>query len=162
VAFEYLYDHYAGAVNGVIVRIVKNKEMADEVLQDAFLKFWYKIEQFDPNKGRLFTWMINISRNLAIDKTRSREFSQSNKTNDIEDLVHSKNNSLTMEQQTDGIGVRSFVDQLEGNQKLVVDYLYFRGYTQSELSKELDIPLGTIKTRLRSAMIALREKMNIL
>ncbi len=160
-AYGYLYDHYSGALFGVIMRITGRREFAEEVLQDAFMKYWDRIEQYDPSKGRLFTWLLNIAKNLAIDKTRSKEFRQNQKTGEMENHVHSIGGGLVTEQQTDAIGIENLVGQLDENQRIVVDYLYFRGFTQSELAKELDIPLGTIKTRLRAAMMELRKKLNI-
>ena len=68
---EYLYDHYSGALYGVIFRILKKEEIAEEVLQDVFLKIWERFESYDASKGKLFTWLLNVARNQAIDKTRS-------------------------------------------------------------------------------------------
>lgn len=153
---SYLYDHYSGALFGVIVRIVQKEELAEEVLQDVFLKIWDKIESYDAGKGRLFTWMLNIARNQAIDKLRSREISKSNKTKDIDSLVHIIDNQEQVEQRIDGIGVSEILKALPEEQRFVVDSLYFKGYTQSELAEESGIPLGTVKTRLRSAMQQLR------
>ena len=87
-AFEYLYDHYSGALLGVISRIIKREELAEEILQDVFLKVWDRIGSYDPSKGKLFTWMLNIARNQAIDKTRSKEFSKGKKTGDIYNYVN--------------------------------------------------------------------------
>lgn len=121
-----------------------------------FLKIWDKIGAYDATKGRLFTWMLNIARNQAIDKLRSREISKSNKTKDIDSLVHKIDNQEQVEQHIDGIGVSEILKALPEEQRFVVDHLYFKGYTQSELAEESGIPLGTIKTRLRSAMQQLR------
>lgn len=100
--------------------------------------------------------MLNIARNQAIDKLRSREISKSNKTKDIDSLVHTIDNQEQVEQNTDGIGVYEILKALPEEQRFVVEYLYFKGYTQSELAEESGIPLGTVKTRLRSAMQQLR------
>jgi RNA polymerase sigma-70 factor (ECF subfamily) len=155
-ALAYLYDHYSAALYGVVSRIVQKEELAEEVLQDVFLKIWDKIDSYDASKGKLFTWMLNIARNQAIDKLRSREISKSNKTKDIDSLVHTIDNQEQVEQHIDGIGVAEILKALPEEQRFVVDYLYFKGYTQSELAEESGIPLGTIKTRLRSAMQQLR------
>ena len=158
-ALAYLYDQYSGALYGMIFRILQHKGMSDEVLQDAFLKIWDRFDQYDPGKGRLFTWMLNLTRNLAIDKTRSREYSQLRKTGDIGDIVHSDTNALVTETATDAIGIQAVLNELDAKQRLIVDYLYFKGFTQSELAEELDMPLGTVKTRLRAAMKELRKKL---
>lgn len=154
---EYLYDRYSGALYGVISRILQKEEIAEEVLQDAFLKIWDKIESYDSKKGKLFTWMLNLTRNLAIDKTRSKEVGKEKKTGGIDNLVNRIDRQESVQQNTESIGVRDILNDLPEEQKFVVDYLYFKGYSQSELAEEFNIPLGTVKTRLRLAMKQLRS-----
>lgn len=140
----------------MIHRIITEEEIAEEVLQDTFLRIWDRIQAYDPAKGKLFTWMLNIARNLAIDKTRSREISQDRKTDDIDDLVNRIDRTDHTQQHVEAIGLQEVLLKLTEDQRFVVEYLYLKGYTQSELAEEFDIPLGTVKTRLRLAMIELR------
>jgi RNA polymerase sigma-70 factor (ECF subfamily) len=156
-----LYDHYSAALYGVISRIIKNEGIAEEVLQDVFLKIWDRIDQYDQAKGRLFTWMLNLARNQAIDKTRSREMGNDKKTNDIDSIVSIVESQNSNQQSVDAIGLKEVLNTLPEDQKFVVTYLYLKGYTQSELAKEFDIPLGTVKTRLRMAMIELRTQLKV-
>lgn len=156
IAFAYLYDHYSGALYGVISRIINKEEVAEEVLQDVFLKIWAKIEAYDASKGRLFTWMLNIARNQAIDKTRSKEISKDGKTGDIDNLVNRIDRKEFTELAVESIGVPELVSRLPADQRFVVEQLYFKGYTQSEVAEEFEIPLGTVKTRLRLALKQLR------
>lgn len=160
-AFDYLYDHYSAALYGVISRIITNEDIAEEVLQDAFLRIWDRIDNYDSSKGRLFTWMLNIARNLAIDKTRSKEISKERKTDDISDLVNRIDRREQAEQNVDAIGLKEMLNKLPQDQGFVVEYLYLKGYTQSELADDFNIPLGTVKTRLRLAMTELRRILNI-
>ena len=160
-ALDYLYDHYSGALNGVVYRIVRSEGIAEEILQDVFLKIWDKIENYDASKGKLFTWMLNIARNQAIDKTRSKEMSKGKKTDDIDNLVNRIDNQESGELAVDAIGLKEVLERLPKEQKFVVEYLYLKGYTQSELAEEFDIPLGTVKTRLRMAMIELRSILEV-
>jgi RNA polymerase sigma factor (sigma-70 family) len=155
-SFEYLYDHYSGALYGAIYRIIRKEEVAEEVLQDVFLKIWDKIESYDAAKGRLFTWMLNLAKNQAIDKTRSKEISRENKTGGLENFVSGTKNGEFDEQRVEGIGVKEVLTALPEDQRFIVTQLYFNGYTQSEVAAEFDIPLGTVKTRLRMAMKQLR------
>lgn len=155
-SFEYLYDHYSGAVYGAIYRIIRKEEIAEEVLQDVFVKIWDKIESYDPAKGRLFTWMLNLAKNQAIDKIRSKEISRENKTGGLENFVSGFKSGKFDEQKIEGIGVKEILANLPEDQRFIVDQLYFKGYTQSELAEEFNIPLGTVKTRLRIAMKQLR------
>lgn len=141
---------------GAVYRIVRKEEVAEEVLQDVFLKIWNRIDNYDPAKGRLFTWMLNLAKNQAIDKTRSKEISRENKTGGIENYVSDVKTGEFAEQQVDSIGLKEVLTSLPEDQRFVVDHLYLRGYTQAELADEFNIPLGTVKTRLRIAMKQLR------
>jgi RNA polymerase sigma factor (sigma-70 family) len=156
-----LYDHYSGALYGVIFRIIKSEDIAEEVLQDVFMKIWDRFDNYDASKGRLFTWMINIARNQSIDKTRSKEISKARKTGDIENVVSKIDGERYIEQHIEGIGVKDILKSLPEEQKFIVEHLYLKGYSQSELAEEFNIPLGTVKTRLRMAMQQLRKTLGI-
>ncbi len=105
--------------------------------------------------------MLNLTRNLAIDKTRSKEISKDRKTDDIDNLVNRIDRKEQAEQNVETIGLKEVLTRLSDEQKFVVEYLYLKGYTQSELAKEFNIPLGTVKTRLRLAMIELRSLLKV-
>ena len=160
-SFSYLYQNYSGAIYGTILRIVSDEAVAQEALQDAFLKFWDKIEQFDNTKGRLFTWMANISRNLAIDKLRSKEMKKVGKTDNIETYVSGIEREHLSEQNVDAIGLKEALTSLREEERFILEMAYFKGYTQSEIADEHDIPLGTVKTRLRMGMKSLRTVLNV-
>jgi RNA polymerase sigma factor (sigma-70 family) len=156
-AFEYLYDNYSAALLGVITRIIKKEEMAEEILQDVFLKIWERIDSYDPGKGKLFTWMLNIARNQAIDKTRSKEFSKDKKTGDISNFVRRIDGEEFIETRVEAIGMMEILKDLPEDQRFIIDQHYLKGYTQAEISEEFDLPLGTVKTRMRLAMKVLRK-----
>ena len=156
-ALEYLYDNYSSTLNGVIFKILKSENLAEEILQDTFLRVWDKIKDYDAAKGRLFTWMVNIARNLSIDKTRSKEFKAGSKSEDIDSNVYISDVYYSEKNNPEHIGIKSMLDQLVPEQKKVIDLMYFQGYSQSEISEEFDIPLGTVKTRVRAAMGKLRN-----
>jgi RNA polymerase sigma-70 factor (ECF subfamily) len=156
-AYEYLYDNYSSALYGVIHRIVTDDETANDVLQDAFVKIWKAIDDYDPSKGKLFTWMLNICRNQAIDKTRSKGFNNDQKNQSTEKNVNQLERLRANNIKPEHIGLVELVDKLDPNEKFLIDLMYFKGYTQSEIAEEYDIPLGTVKTRLRSATMNLRK-----
>jgi len=160
-AFDYLYDHYSGALYSVVIRIVRKEEVAEELIQDVFVKIWDKINSYDSSKGRLFTWMLNIARNQAIDKTRSKEMSQGRKTDDIDNLVTKIDRQESAELPIDSIGLKETLMMLPEDQRFVIDHLYLKGFTQSELAEEFNIPLGTVKTRTRMALKELRSILNV-
>lgn len=155
-AFELLYDSYSAALFGVCLKIVNEQEIAEDVLQDAYLKIWSNIHSFDNSKGTIFTWMLNIARNTAIDKYRQlkkRNISAiQNASNDVSNVL-----SNSEELNVNTIGINELIKQLPEDQREIIEYLYFKGYTQQELSDELNIPLGTVKTRSRAALKLLRD-----
>ena len=154
-AFKYLYEHYAAALYGIILPIVKEAEVANDVLQEVFINIWRKIETYDPLKGRLFTWMLNIARNASIDTLRSKGFQNSRKNQSLTDAVNWSTGAQT--QQVDNIGLRKVLDKLKDEQRTLVELAYFKGYTHEETAAIEGIPLGTVKTRIRSALIQLRN-----
>lgn len=160
-AFSTLYDNYSAALYGVILRIVEIEAIAQDILQEAFVKIWNKMDSYDKTKGRLFTWMLNIARNTAIDQLRSAQHRQDMKNRNIDDSVNIINSSQSTSSKVDQIGLKETVAKLKPEYKLIIDLLYFKGYTQDEVAKELQMPLGTVKTRTRAALMQLRELMNV-
>ena len=157
-AFSYLYDNYAGALNGVIYRLVEDSQLAEDILQEAFIKIWNNFKQYDPTKGRLFTWMVNITRNLTIDTLRSKGYKKQQKISQDENSVSGYKDLNFDSNRFDSLGLRKQVAALKPDQKIIIDLAYFSGYTQEEISKEMGIPLGTVKTRMRSAIMELRKR----
>jgi RNA polymerase sigma factor (sigma-70 family) len=160
-ALSYLYDKYGDALYGAAQRIIQDEDVTSEVVQDIFLKIWNKIDMYDAQKGRLFTWMINLTRNAAIDKIRSKEIKRSAKTDSIDDNVYTIDRQNSAESSVDGIGVKELMDDLVEEQRFVLTKVYFEGFSHSEIADEYDIPLGTVKSRLRSALKHLRHKVQL-
>ncbi len=150
----FLYDHYSKALFNIIYRIVENQEMSEDVLQECFVKIWNGISQYEGTRGTLFTWMLNVCRNGAIDKVRSKEFKAVSKNQNIESNVSLSHHRTEFNPET--LGLKTMTEKLKPEQKEIVDLIYFNGYTHVEAAEELDLPLGTVKTRLRSAIIELR------
>ena len=155
--FAYLYEHYSGALFAIISGIVTDQELAADVLQEVFVNIFRRIEMYDTERSRLYTWMLNIARNAAIDMVRSKGFRQMNQNREITDPVYESSGSVT--QQIDHIGIRKMLTNLKDDLKQVMELAYFSGYTQEEISDILKIPLGTVKTRIRTALKQLRELM---
>jgi RNA polymerase sigma-70 factor (ECF subfamily) len=157
VAFSQIYDMYSENIFGIINNIVKDVEIAEEVLQDVFIKVWNKSDSYSSDKGRFFTWLLNISRNTAIDKVRSKAYKNKRKNLDFDDFSFFIKDDMDLDSQSDGYGLRKFVDRLKPMCVKLIDLLFFKGYTQKEVSETLDIPLGTVKSRNRSCLNSLRE-----
>lgn len=151
-----LYEHYSPALYNIILRIVQSEEVAEETLQDSFLKIWDNFAKYDPGKGRLFTWMVRICRNLAIDRIRSSQFKQGNRTESIPNSVYNSD-SLSEELNTSDPGLRKVVSKMDDKTRVLIELLYFKDYTQREVSDALEIPLGTVKSRSRKAIQVLRQ-----
>jgi len=152
-SFGYLYDNYSGPLLGIVSSIVADQETARDVLQEVFVNIWRKIESYDSSKGRLFTWMMNIARNAAIDKIRSRGYRDSLKNFAIPETGDT--GAATLPQLSD-TGLKKVLTNLKQEHRVLIDMSYFQGYTHEEIAKILDIPLGTVKTRIRSALTHLR------
>ncbi|MFT4782052.1 MAG: RNA polymerase sigma factor (sigma-70 family) [Psychroserpens sp.] len=155
-AFEKLYHMYSNSMHGVIYNIVRDHEIAEEVMQDVFIKAWHKADSYNSSKGRFFTWILNIARNAAIDKTRSKAYKNSGKNLNAEFFVDILETADSLNDKVDAIGIEKYVKALGEKCKKIIEYLYFKGYTQKETSEELDIPIGTIKTRNRNCIKDLR------
>lgn len=160
IAIEALYDMYSSSLFGVIVRIVNDTALAEDILQDTFVKIWNSFSSYSTEKGRLFTWMVNIARNLAIDKIRSKDFKNQGKNQDIENNVAFIDEQRNAVYKPELLGIKELVEGLKPEQKSILDLVYFKGYTHVEAADELGVPLGTVKTRLRMAIIQLRKYFN--
>jgi len=158
-AISLIYKNYSNTLMGLIYKVVKSDVIAEEVLQDTFVKIWKNAYQYNSKKGRLFTWFANIARNAAIDKVRSASFQRQSKTDQTENFVDIKEAGQEIQHTTDP-GLRKVIDSLDDKYKSLIDLVYFQGYTQREIEKEFNIPLGTVKSRLRSAVKALRAKLD--
>lgn len=154
-AFHFLYDHYARALFGVILQLVPQQEIAEDVLQEVFVKIWQNINTYDSGKGRLYTWMLNIARHQAIDRLRSRELNNRSKTTALTENVNGEEQSVSS--RIEDAGLQKILAKLPPESRKLLELAYFQGYTQEEIARMLNIPLGTVKTRIRNTMIGLRK-----
>ena len=155
-----LYSMYSSALYGVISRIITHTELAEDVLQETFVKIWQSAEHYDNSKGRLFTWMMNIARTLSIDKLRSKDFKNSLKNQYIENNVSFVDEQNKVTFNPDVLGIKQLVENLKPDLQAVLDLVYYKGYTHVEAAEKLNLPLGTVKTRIRLAIIELRRSFN--
>ncbi len=150
-AITLLYEYYSDALYGVILKIISDEEMAHDVLQESFVKIWKNSKKYDAGKAKLFTWLYRIAYNSAIDKVRSLK----NKTrNEVQIETSSVYRITSNELNQDVLDIQKHLGTLDEKYQIVINALFFEGMTQQEASEELDIPLGTIKSRLK---IGLRE-----
>ena len=160
-AFEKLHGMYAENICGVINTIVRDEDLAQEICQDVFIKIWNNAESYNSSKGRFFTWILNISRNAAIDKVRSKSYKNSKQNLSADYFVGILANEEQNVSNVDVDGLKRLVKSLKEKCVEIIEMLYFRGYTQKETAEELEIPIGTVKTRNRSCISQLRENMKV-
>jgi RNA polymerase sigma-70 factor, ECF subfamily len=152
-----LYRNYSSAIYGIINRIVPSQDEADEILNDTFLKIYNNITSYDKDKSKLFTWMARIARNGAIDKVRSAGFTKSKNTISLD---KEDNSSKFFESsKVEDFGMQKIIAKMDSDLKLVLDYVYFQGYSHQDCADELGLPLGTVKTKVRRAILFLREEL---
>lgn len=150
-ALNLLYENYANSLYGVILKVTINEEIAQDALQETFVKVWKNAKKYDSKKAKLFTWLYRIAKNTAIDKLRSFN-------NRFEKEVQIDKSNVyilpTANLNQDVMDLKEHVARLDEKYQIVLKALFFEGMTQQEASDELEIPLGTIKSRLK---IGLRE-----
>jgi len=156
-AFRKLYTDYRRGLLSVILKMVRNDEEAEDILQETFINISKNIYSYDPGKGKLFTWMARVARNKAFDylkspAVRNTEFNLNLVELEEEFVLSLQSSDFNIE----SIGVKTLTDRLNASQKKVIDLIYFNGYTYMEVAEELNMPLGTVKTKNRMAMNSLR------
>ena len=158
-----LYDRYASVIFTIALRIVKREEEAEDLVQETFLQVWNKSSMFEGSKGSVYTWVTTIARRKAIDRLRSKSAVHAGTTVDEEAYVripdpafHSNPLNAAISAEYEDL-IKQGLALLSDEQRDIIDLSYFDGYTQSQIAEKLQIPLGTVKTRMRTGMINLRD-----
>ena len=158
-ALASLYDRYRVILFSLVLRILHSRDDAEDVLQELFLQVWKRASDFDETRGRPFTWLVTLARSRAIDRLRSldareraanesvRAAGPEEWADAVDDLIRSEQSEV----------VRRALAELPDEQRRALLLAYFEGLTQTEIAARLNAPLGTVKTRMRSGMIKLRE-----
>lgn len=164
-ALSQLYDLYAKLLFGIIKSILKKKEEAEDILQEVFTSIWEKADQFDAASGSPYSWLVTIARNKAIDRLRSKVYKEQQKQASSlnDDNLHiplfskEKNpleNTILSERAHQ---IYRALEKLTEKQRVVIQVAYFDGLSQTEIAEHFNLPLGTVKTRMRDGMINLRS-----
>jgi RNA polymerase sigma-70 factor, ECF subfamily len=155
-AMASLFDRYSGIVYSVALRVLKDTGQAEDVMQDIFIQIWKKPSAFVSGRGSLGAWLVVVARNRAIDALRRRRPMDS-----VEDVVLSSSTDLGAEAERNTLmeKVRVYLHQLPPEQRKSVEMAYFEGMSHSEIAEKTGDPLGTVKTRIRLALITLRKAM---
>ena len=153
-SLQTLYEDFGSALFGVVVRMCGDRLIAEEVLQDTFLKIWRHASSYDSARGRPFTWMVNIARNTAIDCLRSAGHKHAAAIRSMDDHVYDVD--MRVAETVDTGEIHASLGSLKEEHRSLIDMAYYRGYSQQEIATNTGIPLGTVKSRTRSALMELR------
>ena len=161
-ALAELYQRYVQVLFSLCMRILQSSEEAEDLMQEIFLQVWNKADTYQSNKGTVYTWLVTITRNRAIDRTRSTSYRHHTRAVDVDHVMLAAdsrssnphaNTILTEEQQS----VVNALQRLTPDQQQVIGLAYYEGYSQSQIAESLKIPLGTVKTRMRKGLMELRS-----
>jgi len=150
-----IFDHYGSFLMNVIRKVIYDEQMAEDVLMNVLLKVWQKFDQFDAEKGSLFSWLVRIAKNSAIDKTRTKDFRITEESRRGPELVNIAE-EVSVDSSIDQMYLKQLLDQLPENQRELINMSFIEGFTHKEIAQKLDLPLGTVKTRIRLAIKHLR------
>lgn len=157
-AMTIFYQHYRQSLYYFIWRVVRQNELAEDILQESMLKFWLSFAAYDATKGRLFTWALNLSRNLAIDRLREARYKQARQTTSLSE-VECQQLVATGSFEPEHIGVRDWLTALPADDRELLDTLYFKGFTQVEAAEHFQLPLGTVKSRVKRIVKHLAQRL---
>jgi RNA polymerase sigma-70 factor (ECF subfamily) len=163
-ALRLLYDRFGGAVFALALRIIADREIAEEVSQEVFLRIWRHAGSYDPARGRVATWVLGLTHHLAIDQIRRRKVqAQPMPVSDDGEALAAQMPDLSIDIEREVWGAErrqmlmAALGRLPAPQREVIEHAYYRGLTQVEIADRVGIPLGTVKTRLRLGLRKLRD-----
>lgn len=150
-----IFEQYGSLLLNVILKIIRDKQLAEDVLQQVLLKVWHKGHTYNPEKGALFTWLMRISKNAALDQRKSKDFRLT--ATSMEALsVGSVANDFSEEAHAHRMETEQMISHLSGEHEKLIKMSYFEGYSHAEIAKNLNMPLGTVKSKIRIAIGHLR------
>lgn len=157
IAMSALYQMYSDSLYKVISTIVVIEEVAQDLLQETFIKIWKSFSMYDSTKGRLYTWMARLARNLSIDYLRSSNHRNSSVCEDLDEVTQQIDKTFQTSYNPDLIGVKDMTRILNFDQKSALELVYFKGYTHVQAAEELNITLGILRSRIQSSINILRK-----
>ncbi|MBM6621620.1 ECF RNA polymerase sigma factor SigK [Micrococcaceae bacterium RIT802] len=162
-AFEALYDDVSARVFGLIRRVLRDESQCEEVLQEVFVEVWQQAARYDADRGRAVSWIMVVAHRRAVDRVRA---SQSSRDRDLRQGAMEFEESYddvqdTVEAHLEGERVQSALKNLSDAQRKAIELAYYGGYTHQEVAKLLEVPVGTVKTRIRDGMIRLRDQLGV-
>ncbi len=155
-ALSDLYQQFSGLVYSIALRVVQNSTLAEEVTQDTFLKVWNQPTSWDPARGKFVSWLLTITRYTAIDRLRMERRRPMQNALELDDMRVGMGGLMDDPSWQDGRVLRSLMDRLPEEQAQVIELAFFEGLSHTELAERLNLPLGTVKTRVRLGLQKLK------
>lgn len=151
-ALYVIYDRYSAAIYGVIIRICRNEPKAEDLLQEVFMKIWENISTFDPNKGKFYTWANRIARNTTLNSLRKKDpFIQT------DDFSVYESTTQPPETENNFEALKGALTTLKEHHQRAIELVYYQGYTHREAHEVMGVPLGTFKSYVKQALVALKS-----
>ncbi len=162
-AFAELYDQTSGRVHGVVLRVLRSPDHAAEVTQEVFVEVWRQAARYNPGKGSVYAWITTMAHRRAVDRVRSVSSETARDVRYAEENVEREIDEVWagVDQRLDVERVRRALLKLTKLQREALTLAYFGGYSQSQVAKQLNVPLGTVKTRIRDGLIGLRDVLGV-
>jgi len=158
-AIARILEKFGDALYGSIYKMVQSEAIAKDLMQDTCVKIWKNGKSYDASKGKLFTWLLRIARNTALDKVRTEKFKREQRSESVDQTV-SNSVAHSEEMNIQDVGLQQVIGRLDEKYRQVIDLIYLQGYTQKEATEALNIPLGTVKSRVKIAIRELRTLLN--
>lgn len=153
-SYDYLYDQYSPKLYGIALHITQKKDIAEDVLQETFIKVYKNINKYDESKGNFLTWVLNICRNGAIDKIR---YGQESRKIQFDSLNVNMTTGTDPEMKLADSELWAVLEELDDEHKEILKLSYYYGYSHTEIAEKLNMPLGSVKSKIRIALRELRK-----
>lgn len=156
-AFANLYQRSAGKLYAVSLQMLRRRDLAEEAVQEAFVRIWHNAGEYQQEKGEVLTWMISIVRYRALDMLRATKSRRETDVDELEEAIHHQTPEQELYEQRDRVRIDRCMDRLEDSQRSAIELAYFRGLTHVEVCARMELPLGTIKTWIRRGLERLKR-----
>jgi len=158
-AFRILFYYFAPRLKSYLLNFNIGDQKAEDLTQEVMITLWHKAEKFDPEKAKLSTWLFRIARNKYIDQVRKQKYPELNVDDHVATMVAPEKTDQKLEKKQTSTLIQSAMEKLSVEQKVVIDLSFFKELSHSQIAQETGLPLGTVKTRIRTAFKALRVEL---
>jgi RNA polymerase sigma-70 factor (ECF subfamily) len=158
-AFRQLFDHYAPRIKSYLLNFQITDQKAEDLTQEVMITLWQKADKFDPDKAKISTWLFRVARNKYIDKVRKQKYPEVNADDHIASIVAPEKTDRTIQEKQDQGRIKMAMASLSDEQQKVIELSFFKELSHSQIAAETNMPLGTVKSRIRTAFQILRKEL---